>query len=527
MAKYTKEEALKRAQARLDARQGAEQRLQAQEPPPGVLDYLAGAGEVGLQGLTGGLSMIPAGIAGIGAMLPGGRTPEEAVESTSDYWTYQPRTQAADIISEKVAAVAEPLVGAIADAPTLQTVREPDASGVRVGGALGGYDLEDDPDFNPVAATVWRTAVEGGPAVMTGGRAAMMDMPRGPLTRRQQVLEDARAEGYVAPLSDVRTSGISGSGVVEGLAGKPRMQAMASAKNQAVTNRLAAEALDLPPGAEITRDVLKTVRKQAGEAYAVLDDVGTVTTDQTYRAALNNAVADLKLVSRDFDVLGKVDDTVNEVMEIAAGLDKPTFQASSGLKASQRLRELSSKAYDANDNMVGAAYRQIAKAVEDAIDGHLQKFGDPDVISNFRNARQQIAKSYTIQAALDADGFVSAQKLANQLQRGAPLSGRLRDIARFAEEFPKSAKVIRENPINFGALSTILSAGGGGALLAGSPSGLLVAGISAARPAIRAGLLSDAGQKMLNRQRGRLTTKGETAAGLTASGVLADYEEED
>lgn len=127
-----------------------------------------------------------------------------------------------------------------------------------------------------------------------------------------------------------------------------------------------------------------------------------------------------------------------------------------------------------------------------------------DLLQNFRDARQLIAKTYTAQNALNVtSGNIQGNKLAAMLQRGKPLSGDIRTAAEFASQFPKAAQSVdamgslpQISPLDiFGAISAHgAGAGVGGAL--GGPIGAMVgagavtAAQLAARPALRSLALS-------------------------------------
>lgn len=86
------------------------------QPEPTIGQQAVGALE-NIGALVSGAVAEPiAGLAGIGALLPGGRTPTEAIEETREALTFQPRTEAAQaqqqVISEAIAPVGEIVSGA-------------------------------------------------------------------------------------------------------------------------------------------------------------------------------------------------------------------------------------------------------------------------------------------------------------------------------------------------------------------------------------------------------------------------------
>jgi hypothetical protein len=70
------------------------------------------------------------------------------------------------------------------------------------------------------------------------------------------------------------------------------------------------------------------------------------------------------------------------------------------------------------------ASKKAATALEDVLEGHLTTIGQPEALQAFKEARTMIAKTYTVEKALNqATGTVDARKLAAQLNKGKPLSG--------------------------------------------------------------------------------------------------------
>ena len=482
------------------ARRELERRRQPEElqvePISGSLGRtFRGLGEGLLTMGTGALAAIPAGFSGLAAL---GQTEDpdaaaDAVRRTQEKFTFRPRTREGEIFLERgIPPMMERVDQAVSD----------------VAGLLPGPALE----------TAGKTSILAAPALLGKGR-----VQQGNLTRQQRVLKQAQEQGYVVPTSSANPTSV-GRGAVEGVAGKPRMEQQASFRNQQVTNNLVAKELGVPEGTEITADLLHSLRQEWGQAYHVLDNAGTITTTVTFRRALANAIKDLKKVSKDFPELAKADSPVNQAINIANGLNKPTFDASNVATVTRLLRDNADDAFRQGQSQVGRAYRDMSKAIENAAERHLDLFGDPKVVKNFREARENIAKSYSVQEALDGDGFVSAPKLAAQKKKGKPLSGNLSAIAEFAENFPKSARVIKETPIQTGRLSSLIGLGGGtGFLAAGEPtSAALLAGMAFGGPAVRAALLSRLGQRIVGSPRGPLTGVGEALTGTAISGALAD-----
>lgn len=312
----------------------------------------------------------------------------------------------------------------------------------------------------------------------------------------------AAAEGYVIPPSDIQKQGML-TEAIAGLSGKIKTAQQASAQNQQVTDRLARQAVGLAPDEALTRDVLATIRQQAGAAYDKFRTVGTVQADRAYMQALTDVESTLKGAVRSFPGLKS-----DEVANLVKTMRKPSFDAGDAIDATKVLRERSEEAFVAGNKGLAKAYRKVSDALEGALERHLQGTA-PDAVKEFRQARQLIAKTYTVEKALRGEtGEVSAKVLADQLKRGKPLSGELRTIAEAGEAFPKATQMLQEapkqlSPLDFGAAGLGLVGSGGNPLAA---LGLI------ARPAARSAILSGPAQRYAMRDLGAPTARLANAA---------------
>lgn len=296
--------------------------------------------------------------------------------------------------------------------------------------------------------------------------------------RMLQAARDAAAKGYVIPPSDIQPQGVL-TEALGGLSGKIKTAQVASARNQAVTNDLARQALGLPEGAALTPDVLANVRQQAGQAYQAVRGAGQVTSDQAYHDALDKIMAQSQGAERSFPGLAQ-----NPIGDVIGALKRPGFDAGDAVDAVRTLRDMADSAYAKGDKAIGAAYKQASGAVEDMLDRHLSATGQADALKALREARQTIAKTYTLGKAANATtGDVNAQVLAGQLAKGRPLSGELADIAGIASAFPKATQALKEAPKSLSPLDFVGAAAGG----LSHPLGYATI---AARPAARSLLLS-------------------------------------
>lgn len=363
------------------------------------------------------------------------------------------------------------------------------AGGALTGGAAAGLVNPED------AGTGAMIGAALPPALQVAGKAgqAVGRVLKGPqqTPELKAAVQAARQAGYVIPPTQAKPT--LGNRMLEGFAGKLTTAQNASAKNQAVTNNLAAKAIGLPADTKITPDVIKSVRDVAGQAYEAIGQSGTVTPGASYASALNAIEAPFKKAAQGFP-----NAKPSPVLQLVESLRSPTFDAASAVAKIKELRTAADDAFRSGNTDVGRASRAGAKALEDALESHLQQTGAVDLLKNFRDARQLIAKTYTVEKALNpASGSVDARKLANELKKGKPLSGYLKSVAEFASTFPKAAQAIE----GMGSLpqTSPLDWAAGGIISAGMSNPLGLAGI-AARPAARALTLSPMVQNRLIQQ---------------------------
>jgi hypothetical protein len=265
------------------------------------------------------------------------------------------------------------------------------------------------------------------------------------------------------------------------LSGKIKTSQTASQRNQTVTDKLARRALGMADDADLTPDALNAVRKAAAQAYAPVRASGVVAADNQLTQRLNQIAAVSQGAKRSFP--GAKD---NGVQDLVDAVRVPQFDAGDAVDMIISLRGQADDAFRKGDSTVGRAAKAIASALEDQLERHLAATA-PDAVKGFQEARKLIAKTYTVQKALNtATGSVSAPSLARDLQKGKPLSDQLRLVAEFSDAFPKASQALKEAPGQISPLDWLF-AGGAGLGAGSSPIG---ATALASRPLVRSALLS-------------------------------------
>lgn len=405
---------------------------------------------------TSGLDKFNAGMGG--ALTRIGQAGKQMFGLSSDY---QQDKSATDALNKTGAGMAGNVAGNIAAFAPLALV--PGANTVAGAGAIGGITGA----FQPTDTTKERlTNMMVGAGLGAGtqyagstgaqklgewgaGRESAAAARQSQNSVRDKTLRDAMAEGYVVPPSAVNPSNTNK--VLESVAGKAAVGQEASMRNQVVTDRLARAAAGLPENAPITENALAGVRKQAAQPYR---DV----------AALSpQAATDLE------------------------ALKEARHSATAYYKHYERSADPASLAQ-------AKQFSQTAEQLEQSIEQQAQQANRPELVGMLRDARRQIARTYTVERGLNVGaGSVDARSIGRSLDRGAPLTDELSTIGRFAEAFGPYAREASSVPTpgvsKVAALSSALLGGGGAAL--GGPLGATAAALPfVAPPAARSMVLS-------------------------------------
>ena len=340
--------------------------------------------------------------------------------------------------------------------------------------------------YGNVAQNVALGTVVGG-AIPAAGQLSNMLRGKQPSPQMVDAITKARELGYVIPPTQANPSMLNR--FMEGVAGKISTAQNASAKNQEITNKLTAKSLGLPEDTVITPQVLTNLRTTAGQAYDQLGNIGVIMPNKSYYDQLDNIKKPFVATQQSFP-----NQTPSPVINLVNSLKTEFFDSSSAVEKIKQLRTQADDAFRTGNTEVGRAAKQAATALENTIEDHLTSTKQTDLLSKFRDARQLIAKTYSIEkAANTTTGTIDAKKLASQLQRGKPLSGELKNIAQFSQAFPKASQATEA----MGSLPQLSPLDYAAGLIGGVSTGGAGAGAILARPALRAAALSQPVQNRL------------------------------
>lgn len=256
--------------------------------------------------------------------------------------------------------------------------------------------------------------------VMGAGGDALGKVLRGPEQTPEMLaaIKAARDAGYVIPPTQAKPS--LGNRLLEGFSGKITTAQNASAKNAGVTDSLAAKAIGLAPETKITPDVLNDVRKTAAQAYEAVAALPVKPAQQASSVSNTPFIPEVNPRSMVFDLRKARNDATAWYNSYARTADP--------------------------DALVKAkAFRSEASSLEKALEDYAASVGRSDLVPAMVDARTLIAKTHTIEKALNpTSGTVDARKLGSMLDKGKPLTGELKTAGDFANRFPKAAQTVEK-----------------------------------------------------------------------------------
>lgn len=282
-----------------------------------------------------------------------------------------------------------------------------------------------------MAPTAAKTAINA--AVAPGRQLAQAQN-----VERDKTLRDAQAEGYKAIPTHVENN--AAKAALESLGGKAAVKQQLTIDNAQTTTAIARREIGLPENAPLNVETLEARRAVLAEPYGRLAAISPNAQYflREFRDSKQKATAYWQEYERQ--------KTVNSLEQ-----------------------------YKYFDNKADAAEKRLQLLA--------QRAGQPGLVAEMRQARQDIAKTWDVQRALNVgDGSVDAHALGRMLDNGAPLSGGLKTAAKFAQGIGKQVTgeasaqgTPNVSKVNFGV--SPIFAGGGFAL-----GGPLLAGVAGAAP---------------------------------------------
>lgn len=476
----------------LDAAEATQPPTDAQ--PDTWMNAIKNVGQAAAHVGSGLLSIPASGIAGLGAAATNAlgltNTPAaDVVSKVGNALTFEPRTPRAQGV---VQGVTYPLrkLGEFADTVGDSQLDVPKVNPVLERMGISGLVPNPANRGSAAVATGMNTLTQSLPALFMRGRAEApkaAEMPKAPaIDPRAEVMAAAQKEGL--KFTPTQAKAPVGS-VAEGMTGQAKLERSLSLKNAPVVNTLAAKELGLADDAVLTTPKITELKVKANRAYSDVAKTGRRMISDDYR----NEIKGIGDRTGGESFKGDTPQDITKLKDYYANLK--AFTAEDAVNKIRQLRTESSsniKARNAPEqNAKGYVQRQIADALDNELARHVETLGKPDLVQKYKDARVQLAKVYSVEDALRG-GNVSAKALAQQLKRGAPLSGNLKLIAQTYGEFEKVLQDVSK--VRDGHPFSVVDAFMGVAGAAHSPA--LVSAVLA-RPLVRAALASDRYQRGL------------------------------
>lgn len=446
-----------------------------------------------LAGATKSMFVDP--VLGLSKLLTGGKVGQEASQKYAEEFKPYKEASPGGFLTGQVVGSLAPAAGIMKGSSMIPSfAASPLAQNVATGATMGLLTPE---ESGKTGKEFYKQqgiegAIGGALGLVPTGVSKLAEYIKPPVQTEQLkgAIQKARDVGYVIPPTQANPTIVNKA--IEGISGKTSTAQNASIKNQAITNKLTAQSLGLPEDTVITGDVLKGIRDTAGESYKAITGTGTIVPKESYFQTLNEIKQPFELTQKAFP-----NQKPSPVIELIDSMKSPSFDANSAVEKLKQLRADADFAYRQGDKTLGNATKKVATALEDALESHVKDIGSPDLVQKFKDARQLIAKTYTVEkAANTVTGTIDAKKLASQLKNGKPLSDELKTVAEFSAQFPKATQL----PENMGSLPQVSPLDFATGLLAASQGNATAGGAVLARPGLRALALSNPVQNRLIQQ---------------------------
>lgn len=268
--------------------------------------------------------------------------------------------------------------------------------------------------------------------------------------------------------SDVQPS--AGARLTTAMAGEKGQAAIVEANRNQVRQVVLRE-LGLPDTSQLnTPAAFNQARAQVAQPYNEVRKLPTMTADDALVERLNSLRADPNVIgAREY--APAIDRIVDQAIEqTRAGLNGEQL-----LKNVRVLRERSRKTYNNKSATIEAldvadTNLAVANALESMIESNIF---NPSLLQRFRDARQQMARSYAYEGATDLNtGLVDVKKIARITSKDNALTGDIASLGQIAGNFPEVFSTSVSTP--WSQASRIARTGAAGTL--GGTAGYLMGG---------------------------------------------------
>ena len=223
--------------------------------------------------------------------------------------------------------------------------------------------------------------------------------------------------------------------VVGKIAG-PEANRRVAAHNKDQVHQLVVEDLGLDPATTSLKGeaTFNKAREQVAPAYNAVKNVELFNADEGVLNRIEGLRKDANLIGGD-RIKGQIDSLVDDAIG----------KVGKGLTGEEVLKNVSQLRHDSKvlrnktsvtpeDIALADTYQGIANALEELIDTNIS---NPKMLSDYRAARQQMAKTYAYQNATDlATGITDVSKLAKVVSQPNTFTGNLQKLGNIAANYP-------------------------------------------------------------------------------------------
>lgn len=261
--------------------------------------------------------------------------------------------------------------------------------------------------------------------------ASLKDYARGP---QIDAAADAQRLGIALNPVDIEPS--AGARLTSAVAGEKGVEAITSANKNQVRNVVLAD-LGLPPTTQLNGDAaFKQARAGLSSPY---DEVRKLPIQQADDAMIQR----LEAIRTDLDVIGAKEyaPAISKIVDDAIAKTQTGLTGETLLKNISVLRERARKTYNNKSATTEAldiadTNLKVAAELESMIDNSIS---NPKLLSQYRDARQKMAKTYAYEGATDFNtGMVDVNKLARITAKDNAMTGDIAALGRIAGNFPEA-----------------------------------------------------------------------------------------
>lgn len=334
--------------------------------------------------------------------------------------------------------------------------------------------------------------------------ASLRDYARGP-----QIEAAAEAQRLGIALNPTDIQNTIGTRFTVATAGPRGPEALANV-NKVQIRKIALADMDLPPTTQLDSTVsFNQARLKVAGPYAQVKNLPIQLADDAM-------IQRLEAVRADLDVIGAKEyaPAIGKIVDDAISKTQSGLTGEALLKNISVLRQRARKTYNNKSATIEAldiadTNLKVASELESMIDNSIF---NPKLLSEFRDARQKMARTYVYEGATDLNtGMVDVSKLARITSKDSALTGDLASLGKIAGNFPEvfsstptpgflsAPRLSRSGAGGAGGAALGSNFGLTGAILGGALGGLATEGLGAyqagrmASPGYQAGLrLQDA-----------------------------------